>query len=442
MPRMLICLVCIVFLALVTAAWGSPGTEDLLGVTAAKQRMRGAMPTGRGIMVGQVEGGAGRYAPSTAGDRYRGITFYPRSGDSTEQAHASSVLRVFAGSDGLAPGVREVHLFSTWHWITDGYLHAGQARPPAEDKPQLFSHSWVGRGAGMSPAEVAHVLRRVDYAIDAHGVLMCVAVDNGRDRPVPGLLSSAYNVIAVGRADGHSSGGGTQIEVVGRSKPDITAPAGTTSTATPMVTALTARLLQSTRGYRDDADDASRPETIKALLMAGATKPAGWEQGADRPLDDHLGAGVAHLDNSLRVLQAGRARPDLPRPRHGWDLHVMDPGQEATYHLASRGPVAELSLVLVWHRRIDGRVMFRPPLREATWLDVPRLARFDVRVYAINNTGDRRLIAKSVSDIDNVKHIHLLDLAPGDYHFVISRRSACYDEPWPVAIAWRAGQTL
>jgi len=62
------------------------------------------------------------------------------------------------------------------------------------------------------------------------------------------LLSSAYNMIAVGRTDGGQDFGSDAIDsvyVAGRTRPDLVAPETTTSAATPEVSAVAALLVET-----------------------------------------------------------------------------------------------------------------------------------------------------------------------------------------------------
>ncbi|MFA9480218.1 S8 family serine peptidase [Phycisphaerales bacterium AB-hyl4] len=418
-----------------------PDRAELAGFTQAERRLGDDAPTGAGIVLGHVEGDPGQYLPRVDHHRYRRIDLRPRSGESEPLSHTDATARIIYGPQGLAHGIREVHHFSSPHWLGGGYLRAGQSQPPADDRPRVFNHSWIGNDSGMNPAQTAHILRRIDYAIDRHGVVMSVGVNNNRNSRVPGLLASAYNVIAVGLADGASSSGGTNIEVEGRAKPDIVAPGTRTSYSTPVVTAAVARMLEAAGKLPEHAESARRPETIKALLMAGATKPWNWRQRDGQVLDDRLGAGVVHLDNALRILEAGRAKPNEVRSGSGWDLRMIQPGGRAIYRLDLDEPVEELSIMLTWHRRIDGRTVPHPTTGQPAWVDTPALARFDLRVVHAGDEGSR-LLADSLSEIDNVQHVHLTDAPAGDYHLVVSRREGGPAAPWPVAIAWRAGERV
>lgn len=421
------------------AAAAPPDRATLAGFTQAEQRLGAAAPTGAGVRLGHVEGDLGRYLPNVEHHRYRNIDLRSRSGASEPFNHTDATARIIFGPQGLAHGIREVHHFASPHWLGAGYLRAGSPQPPAEDRPHVYNHSWIGNDQGMPDRQTAHILRRIDYAIDRHGVVMCVGVNNGRNSRVPGLLASAYNVLAVGLADGASSGGGTHFETDGRTKPDLAGPGDRTSFSTPVVTAAVARLIEAASKLEDDAPLARRPETIKALLMAGATKPWNWKQRAGQVLDDRLGAGVVHLDNALRILEAGRAQPDEPRSGSGWDLRMLQPGGRAIYRLDADEPIEELSILLTWHRRIDGRTVTDPATGQTGWLDTPASAQFDLRLVHVDDTGTR-LLADSLSDTDNVQHIHLTDAPAGEYHLVVSRRDGEHAAPWPAAVAWRAGE--
>ncbi len=199
---------------------------EQIGLTAARQRLGELIPTGRGVVMGHVEGKQDHYLPNRGADRFDGVTFKLRSGPSKPLAHTNHTAGIIYGPQGLAPGVSTVHLFAATHWLTDGYLRTGQPSGPRTEPPRVWTHSWIsdGKPGSSDNRALAHVLRRVDYAIDTQGVIMCVGVNNHRTSAVPALLGSAYNVIAVGAENGASSGAYTRIEGEGRCKPDLIAP--------------------------------------------------------------------------------------------------------------------------------------------------------------------------------------------------------------------------
>ncbi len=441
-----------------------PSDRRLTGWQAAFERLGRDMPVGRDVVVGHVEGGKGPYLPDAEQGSFRRVRFLARSGPSDKFGHATATARLAYGSGGLATGVRVVHCFQSDDWLTDGYLKLGQAQPPARDAPRLFNHSWIGRSAPYA----TNVLRRVDYAIDAYDVVMCVGVDNGSNSSVPELLASAYNVIAVGTAKngGASSGGYTRIEEPGRCKPDIVGPRGLTSFTTPMVTGACAILLEaadtldtprlaqapeseasggggaggngaeSSSAGRGSGRLASRAEVVKAALLAGAVRGAGWRPEPGRPLDEFLGAGVLNIDRSLLVMQAGREAAGRLSRRAGWDFATIGVGETARYRFETLEPLGPTQAVLTWHRRIDGRTGTSPVDGRRLWLDMPRLANLDLRLIQLDEAGRRHVAAESASEIDNVELLHLPALEPGRYVLEVTRRDDGLDEAWDYALAW------
>ncbi len=450
-----------------------PSDASFIGLAQAQQRWEQQTPIGRGIVVGQVEGNPGNYTPNLRSDRYGKIDFVPRSGESEPFGHAEAVAKKLYGRGGLAPGITEVHSFASSHWLSQGFLKAGTGEaPPLDDRPRLYTHSWISPLEGR-PGE--DVLRRVDYLIDTADVLMCVGVNNGRDTPVPPLLGSAYNVIAVGALNGNSSGGYTRFEGEGRCKPDVVAPGGLTSFATPVTAAVVARLLEAADQMADSPDPqaevdraaikhvgddqtegevdatpqshgarhpAARAEVIKAVLMAGAIKPEGWKREAGKPLDAHLGAGVVRFDHALEILRGGQCAPGTVRQRYGWDFGTAGHDQTRSYVFDVRQNLGPASIMLVWNRRIDGRTIIVMP-QGATqpmkgWVHTPRLADFDLRLVEIDDAGQEVEMQLSASRIDNVEHVYLPVLVPGRYRLdVIRRADDAPDEAWDYALAWR-----
>lgn len=416
--------------------------EARIGLEAAQRRLGDALPTGRGVVMGHVEGERGRYMPNPNDRRFERMRLEARSGPSEPFNHATHTARIIYGPGGLAPGVKHVHHFAVDHWITSGYLQAGRPSPPHDDAPRVWSHSWISQGEReqTEAPRLAHVLRRVDHAIDAQGTIMCVGVNNRRGSVVPAMLASAYNAIAVGAAEGASSGGYTRIETAGRCKPDLIAPRSRTSYSTPVVAALAARLVEAAErvGQRHEAPYASRPEVIKAALMAGAVKPWNWRPEPGKPLDEHLGAGWVHLDRALEILHAGPQPIDEPGSAIGWSYREMASDETDAFHFEVTAQANEISILLTWHRRIDGGLMAHPFTGNTLhWNDAPRMANLDLRLHYTDAQDRTGVIGRSTSDIDNVQHIHITDPPPGRYRLDVTRRPDDYDETWTYAVAWR-----
>jgi len=430
-----------------------PSLHYLLGIHDARARLGKQVPTGRGITLGHVEVGPGQYMPDIREPRFRGVTFVERSGASKVSGHATATARVIYGLSGLAPGVDVVHCYDSRDWMTEGYLNAGSSTAPIFGPIRIFSHSWVSDAPGA-----ADVLRRTDWLIDTQDTVICVGVNNGANTPVPYLLATAYNVIAVGSAQngGDSSGGYTRIETPGRCKPDLVGPRGLTSFTTPAVAAVAARLLQAADEMTDHAHRAGKAEVIKAVLLTGAVKPRAWKPKPGKPLDEHLGAGVVHFDHSLQILQAGPADPGRLPKRMGWDFRKINPDQTHAYTFQLAAPMGEASVTLVWNRRITSLSAGGEGARNSGnsegspseskkksggggggWLGLPRTADLNLRLIHIDDRGDEHDLAVSESRIDNVEHLYLKGLSPGRYRLEVTRRATTYNEPWDYALAWR-----
>ena len=397
--------------AVLSAGWSGPAgaqearqnVRERIGYGEAQRRLGRAMPSGLGVPFAHVEGNPGQYRPNLEGPNFESVAFSLRSGPSEPSAHATAVGRVIYGRRGLAPGVEVVHCMTTADFLGEAYLNANTTGPPGGDDgspfpPRVMTHSWI---ADPPPEQAARILRRVDYQIDTRDVVMCVGVNNGRDRPVPALLGSAHNAIAVGSTNGQSSGGFTQVEVPGRSKPDLVAPDGMTSFTTPVVSACAALLMeQGDRLAAAGHPMANRSETVKAALLGGAVKRPTWNVQPGRVLDEHLGAGEVNLDRSLRILDSPPAEPGGEiRQLFGWSYPQLagttpeapEP-EAATYELRLPVDVGPVTLTAVWNRRIDGRlanvVRREDQQRFTVWLDAPRLANVDLRLWRITEPGD------------------------------------------------------
>ncbi len=429
----------------------APSLHYLLGIHDARARLGKAVPTGKGIVVGHVEFGKGAYMPNTRSPRFKGVTFVERSGPSKISSHAFATARVIYGPQGLAPGISVVHCFESRHWM-EQFLNVGSASPPSGGPMRVLTHSWISD----SPNAV-DVLRRLDWYIDRNDTIVCAGVNNGKDSPVPYLLATSYNAIAVGTARGGSSGGYTRIEVPGRCKPDIVGPRGLTSFTTPVVAAVAARLLQAADEMTDHAHQAGKAPVIKAVLLAGAVKLRNWQPEPGHPLDEHLGAGIVHFDNSLQILQAGP--PDDTEPtsssheqdenatgqpapvrlanRMGWDYRTIAPDGVQAYTFQLLEPMGEASIILTWHRRITGVHIEQTDGNRSIWFGQPRLADLDLHLYRTDDRGETREIAYSDSRVDNVEHIYLKSLRPGRYRLEVVRPEAIHDEPWDYGLAWR-----
>ncbi|MAX27176.1 MAG: hypothetical protein CMJ19_21990 [Phycisphaeraceae bacterium] len=403
--------------------------STIIGIHALKQRLGPIdMPTGFGVVVGHVEGGKPKaYAPHVRDPLFDGVKFTYRSGISEISGHAQATAKVIYGPKGLAPGIRQVNCYFAGTWLKEGCLFTGTNQPPKADGSDILNHSWI---AGDDSPFTSKALRRLDYLIDTTDTLAIIGVNNGKQNPVPPLLASSYNGIAVGRDNGQSSGGRTLVEGKGRGKPDLVAPGALTSFCTPVVTAAAAYMVQIAKAH-PQAQWARKPQVIKAALMAGARKSEHWKHYPDHPLDVHLGAGVVNVDHSYDILIQPATPPGMIQKDTGWSYFQITPRQMHSWYWDVKQPLTDATLALVWHRRIDGRQLSDGITRKTIWIDTPYLADLDIKLVSL----EKGHVASSHSKVDNVELIHVPQLEAGQYEIQVGRKDSL-NTTWDAALAW------
>jgi hypothetical protein len=394
-------------------AWGQ-STLDTIGVTA----LRGQDPslTGSGERIAQVEA-----ANDNAGVQFevnpglpeqpaklftwRGrtasaTTFPNRVG--TESNHADQVaVALYGESTGVAP-----HPYHVVNYEAD-YFYTKIIIPHMAVREPIFNQSFY-----IGTHDAAVDLYYDNYVAQHHTIIITSAGNSGT------ILSPAdcYNgigVAAYGPSNETASATGPSAD--GRCKPDITAPAEETSFSAPLVSGAAAVLLQAGGREGIDATAARDPRTVKALLLNGAVKPAGWTHTDSAPLDPNYGAGILNVFNSYTDLAAGRhapaARVASSSPGHpamttgnaapfpqGWDYRGIQNGAttEAVNHylIATTGTGALVS-TLVWDKGYNASAIN------------------NLGLFLYDHTG--ALVASSTSAVDNVQQLYVTGLPPADY---------------------------
>jgi hypothetical protein len=404
-------------------------TSQVIGLVSLKQRV-GPMdvPTGLGVVAAHVEGGKpNEYTPNVRGENFAGVNFMLRSGVSGIGGHAHATAKIIYGPHGIAPGIAQVNCYQAANWLKEGCLFTGTNQPPRSDGSDIINNSWI---ANDTSSFSTSALRRLDYLIDTTDSIVVIGVNNGPQTPVPPLLASCYNGIAVGMGNGQSSGGRTTFEGVGRGKPDLVAPGGLTSFCTPVVSGVAACMVQLSQSNADPASARKAP-VIKAVLMAGAVKPENWKHYPDKPLDYYLGAGIVNIDHSHAILSQPPSKPGMINKPTGWSYVTISPRDVLSWYWDVPTELTDTTLVLVWNRRIDGRQISDRLTRKSIWLDTPRLADMDLKLLNLNEGP----VASSHSTVDNVELIHIPKLKPGQYEIQLTRKDALV-ENWTAALAW------
>jgi hypothetical protein len=385
-----------------------------IGYTQLQQEFGAALPDGSNLTALQVEGydSSGNYKPSaTGGLAYLKVTdkieYTPSLGCSS---HATAVANFLANSTtSLLPRLSELQVASC-SMYSGLSIRAGFFVGPTPATWDLENHSYEASTTVMD----LNNLQLMDYRINRDRVTVCVALANDTG-PVPPLWGNAYHVITVGTATGRHSRGGTNRDGSGRMKPDIVGTATYCSYTTPIVASAAGVLISEAK--RTAALAAAKdPRTIKALIMAGATKeqfPA-WSQTPSRPLDPIYGAGRVNINNSYRMLIAGQQPATTAwRSLKGWDLGTSN-ANAVYYFEVPAGQTLKFSTVLTWHRVLTAT--------NTRWVNfASTLADLNLRLR--NSTSSFSLgtvVAESTSALDNVEHIYVPALPAGRYALEVS----------------------
>ena len=421
------------FLVVFLCALNALGADiDTMGGTLLHQ----VDPTlqGNGVIVGQPEaddGATGQFEvnPSFVNQPTNFFTWISSVGTSTsftnlvgiESGHADGVAKNFYGnSTGVAQQVAHVYNYDADYFFNN--VVAAGASIPA----RVVNQSFVFSTNGEQTIDADY-----DDAAVQYGVLFVSGAGNGGN-VFP--AATCYNGIGVGVYPGSSSFGPTYD---GRCKPDIVSPgSGVTSFSTPFVSGSAAVLIQAAARGDGGANTSAANDnrTIKALLLNGAIKPAGWTNGVTSPLDARYGAGVLNVFNSWSQLKGGKhafiestsvasGSPHPPGANSsnessltGWDLNSIAPPNSLDdeinhyYFNVTGSNSCTLTATLVW-------------LRPHSSLLNPTQGINNLNLF-LYNTANNNLVLSSTSPVDNVEHLFLPTLPPGRYDLQVEMNGA------------------
>jgi hypothetical protein len=383
-------------------------------------------------------------------DIFLGKTFHLRSTNPNltygKSNHAGNVGNRFYSSNSIAPRVDLIDNYSTSNWISSHFLRIGSTLQPRIEDSVLQNHSWViaGHASDATIEEIdndittyTEIIRRLDYALDRDGFIACVGLNSSANTTVPPVFGASYNAISVGLTSGGHSRGGTisaigkgsgaiEYDGVGRSKPEIVANDSATSYSTAQVSSAAALLVgvANNRGM----GNAFRPEVMKAILMAGATKSefANWNRTTTQPIDAVFGAGEINVQNSYHILVGGEVTAGITAGHYGWDRATLPVGENSVYTLKLERDITELSVMLNWNRTI----ITAPWLSGGSYNE--SIADMSLQLHRVDN-GIPVFLDASNSSIDNLEHLYLRGLPAGNYTLTVTT-----DIAGDYALAWRA----
>lgn len=402
------------------------GYNDLLAEKGA------ALEDGSGLRVLQPEAlSGGNYMPNVNDSQFTGknIVNGTPGGSNGASGHATNVGRSFYGNiSSMTPGITEITGYDANDYL-GRVLNFDTGGDPLAQNFDVGNHSYIA--TGLSDAVQTDLLQRFDFVINRDNTLMFVGANNGSGNSQPDLMGASYNAVTVGRTDGNHSRGLTSGYGTPRIKPDIVAPAATTSGATPIVASAGALLRDAGSGT-----NAAENEVVKALLFAGATKEEfpDWDRTVSRPIDDVFGFGELNILNSYHILEGGEFDGSTSAPTSssgllGWDYADFNGTDPLFYdfEIADGLMGAELSAALVWN--ID--VVDNNP--DASVFDASTsLANLDLELFDSTGSFLGSLVDSSLSTDYNLEHIYAMDLAAGTYTFRISGDAAT-----DFGFAWR-----
>lgn len=455
--------------------WGAAAAADYradIGYTQLQTELGSGTPTGNKVPVTQVEADTKEnpdyytYLPDTLISEFTGKDFsfhivykngsYPTYGISS---HATQVGQNFYGNaSSIAPGITSINNYLANHWLGSGFLNSGGPQPLTTNA-RVANHSWVG--ASSDPAANVDVLKRLDWVINQDEYIQVVAMNNsnGIAPATEPLLGSSFNAIAVGLSSGKSTHGSYALDSLytnGRTRPDLVAPMGATSYATPVVSAAAALLVEvghaggatlstdplvqsTTNRNGNTIYNAERSEVVKAALMAGASRtspnltntvtPQGYVVDTNNGLNSSYGAGQLNIYNSYHIIAAGEQNSLQDGGagfigRYGFDYDpafgdLTSSNRTASYYFK---PLAdgEITASLVWNLDVDAN------------LDSATLYNLGLYLYDLTTS---ELVGSSTSTADNTQNLWLSLNAGQDYLLQVLALTGD-DFRWDYGLAW------
>ncbi len=418
-----------------------------------------SMPTGSGVKVTQVEANLGKFGMgqfifkpketlnngSPNPDFTNKSIIDVRNLSTATSSHATEVGRLLYGNQsGIAPAITQIDLYESIDWRNNGFLKPSLNEPLAETN-HIQNHSWI------NPTSIElldkETVERFDFAIDRDKFLAVVGLDNGSSSDVPNILAGSYNALSVGLTNGNHSSGFTLITEKGRLKPEIVVPASATSYAVPVVSGA-ASLLYETALEKSELSEspgnATQPETLRAILLAGATKEEfpDWRNTETQPFDTKFGAGELNIFNSYQVLVSGEEVPFNPsQPKNnsstGWDFSTISNNEKQKYFLdiPLGKRLEKLSIVLTWNRKIT-----KSGAGVAWGVTTSQVSNLKMSLFKSENFSSTDRLKVSDSSKDNYEHTYLPNnLSPGQYLIEVSHADGS-TELTNYAIAWHSNE--
>lgn len=433
-----------------------------IGYTSLQQRLGPNTPTGAGVPLGQVEAfeATNAFMPDASASFFAGVQIIAQSWPWAVSSHATGVGAEYYGAWSMATGATRVHCWSASGFAFNNYLKSGTGLPlgpTIAGGVRVVNHSWVGFIAFPPGPSDNEILRRLDDAINRDDFLSC----NGWAGANYWLLNASYNGLSVGLANGQWGGALSppELDAPGRSIPQIVVPATSASSAVPVVSSAASLLFETARTAPNLAGnpDAQRALTVRAALLAGATKRPAWSNNpiasgplrgvSLAPLDPVFGVDTLNVDRSHRVITGGEWPAALTTtgtrsPRAGWSLERIDAQQSRYWRFWLPSDASEAVFLVTWNRVLPATSpLYQSSVAADFSLTLWRLD--DQLQQPIPLIGDAGAVQynsgniSSRSPADNVELIRVLGLKRGRYMLELRRDDDLVAFPaWEAAVAW------
>jgi len=419
------------------------------------------VPNGSNIRVTQVEAAIdGAWMPDISSLSFAGKAIVDKTGGSLGSSdHSTGVANTFFGnSSSIASGVENIDVYSAEDWLLEGFLKPGQPENPVTSSSRIANHSWVGKMDSLDSDVL--VLKRLDWSVEKNEFIQVTAMNNGSfNQP---LLGSAFNSISVGRTDGNHAQGSLSLNTEynsGRIRPDLVAPASSTSQATPMVSAAVAILLEQANNAAQGATtviangdviyNGERSEVVKAIVMAGADRKTSntattaqildyrgdASTQTDNGLDSRFGAGQLNVYNNYQIMAAG----EQDSQQDGGNVLVDQLGYDYDENFGGDQRVAnylfdsieaeglQLTASLVWNINIEADF-------ESGFQGDAILYDLNLSLFDVTDVGNELLVASSNSQIDNTENLWYFLEQDRDYQLQVTAEGDDFN--WDYGLAW------
>lgn len=447
--------------------------KDYIGFRQLQTELGSSIPTGKDVVVTQAEAGywdatnlVWVYLPDRNLAQFTTKNFIPQTWaynwSYSILTHATIVgLYFYGNTSSIAPGITSINNYLADHWLTTGFLEPGFNAQPYTTSARVANHSYVGTTA-TDPAVTVDTLKRLDWVINRDEYIQVVAMDNGAGPATKPVLGSSFNAIAVGRSDGNSKHGSYALDslyTAGRTRPDLVAPMGTTSSATPVVGAAAALLVEvghaggttlstdpakksTTNRNGDTIYNAERSEVVKAALMAGASRNAaqltlGYTVNTTNGLNSTYGAGQLNIYNSYHIIAAGEQNSLEDGGTghigsYGFDYDPYFGGSSNSNRIASYSFTAsadrKVTASLVWNLDVNGGT-------PNNFDDSATFYNLGLYLYDITTDTDGVLVGQSVGLSDNTENLWLSVYADHNYLLQVQALTSG-DFLWDYGLAW------